>query len=56
MNEEYKPRDVAEAQNIQRVKEKAFYEGYHIGLKEGFYKGRYPEKCLCHHEWCHKHS
>ena len=43
------PISADEAQRMQRVREKAFYDGYHKGLREDYAVARFPERCHCPH-------
>ena len=52
--EEYRPRDIKEAQYGIDEMSKGFAKGYHQGLQEGYIKSRYPE--ICHCSQCHSHG
>jgi len=51
------PADMTATQAMyeESLKKKAWHDGYHYGLREGYYNGRYPEKmykcefCPCAH-------
>ncbi len=56
-SDRYEPRDVKEAEAIQKADVDGFIRGYHVGLEEGYIKASYPEQCHCrccrsHGDWC----
>jgi len=49
INAEIEPDTATYAITLQQAETRGFEKGYHYGLREGYYKGKCPEKCSCFH-------